>query len=291
MKVFVTGASGFIGSAVVKELRDAKHEVIGLARTEASAKKITDSGAAVLMGGLEDLDVLKQGALLADGIIHTAFIHDFTQYVKANEVEKEVINAMAGVLVGTNKPLIVTAGILGLPLMDGNITEDSKAVNAPRSSEGTAMKWAQEGVNVSVVRLPPSVHDKGDNGFIPFMIRQARKYNIAAYPGVGENRWGAVHRLDAAKLFRLALEHPTKGALYNAIGDNGITLREIANIIGDSLGVSVGSVSGDDSLKHFDWMSRFINIDGPATSLKTQQVLGWKPEHMGLVEDMRKNYF
>lgn len=291
MKVFVTGASGFIGSAVVKELIDAGHQVIGLARTETSAKAIRDAGAEVLMGSLEDLDVLKQGTLQADGVIHTAFIHDFTQYAKANDTDKTAINAMGEVLMGTNKPIIVTAGILGLPSINGMITEDSAAQNSPRSSEVTAMALAEKGVNASVVRLPPSVHDKGDKGFVPFIIQQARKNGVSAYPAEGNNRWPAVHRLDAAKVFRLAVEKAAKGALYNAIGDHGFEVKRIAELIGKKLDLPIVSLSGEEETQHFEWMSGFIGFDSPATSFKTQEQLGWKPTQIGLLEDLQQNYF
>jgi len=291
MKVFVTGASGFIGSAVVKELISSGHQVIGLARTEASAKSVSDAGAAVIMGSLEDLDILRQGALQADGVIHTAFIHDFTQYAKANDTDKAAINAMGEALTGTNKPLVVTAGILGLPNTNGIITEDNAAQNSPRSSETSAMALAAKGVNISVVRLPPSVHDKGDKGFVPFIIQQARKNRMSAYPAAGNNRWPAVHRLDAAKVFVLAVEKAAKGALYNAIGDTGIEVKRIAGLISEKLNLPIVSLSGEESKKHFEWMSSFIGFDSPATNFKTKEQLGWKPAQMGLLEDMQQNYF
>ncbi|MBT1696031.1 SDR family oxidoreductase [Fulvivirgaceae bacterium PWU4] len=291
MKIFVTGASGFIGSAVVRELIDAGHQVIGLARTAESAKQISNAGGEVLMGSLEDLNILKQGASMADGVIHTAFIHDFTQYAKANEVEKAVINSMGEAMMGTNKPIVVTAGILGLPVVNGIITEESRAQNSPRSSEATAMTWAAKGVNISVVRLPPSVHDKGDKGFVSFIIQQARKNGVSAYPADGHNRWPAVHRLDAAKIFRLVVEKGVKGALYNAIGDSGIEIKKIATLIGEKLNLPVASVTGEEAIKHFEWMTGFIGFDSPATGLKTQAQLDWKPVQIGLLEDLEKHYF
>jgi len=292
MKVFVTGASGFIGSAVVGELIGAGHQVIGLARSEASAKIVSDAGAEVLWGSIEDVDVLKQGVLQADGVIHTAFFHDFTQFAKAVELDKNAINAMGEVLMGTNKPLVVTAGILGLPLIDGNITEESRlSHDFPRASETTALALAEKGIHASVIRLAPSVHDSGDQGFIPFIIAQARKNGISAYPQSGNNRWTGIHRLDAAKAFRLAVERGTKGALYNVVGDTGIAVKKIAEVIGKQLNLPVVSLSEEETAKHFDWMSRFIAFDSPATNLKTQEQLGWQPVHIGLLDDMQKNYF
>lgn len=291
MKIFVTGASGFIGSAVVKELMGAGHQVIGLARSETSAKAIRNAGAEVLVGGLEDLHVLKAGASQADGVIHTAFIHDFSQYAKANAVDGAAISIMGEALKGTNKPIVVAAGVLGVSKTDGVTTEDNLAQNSPRGSEAATLALAGNGVHASAVRLPPSVHDKGDKGFVPFIINQARKHGVSAFIGDGANRWPAVHRLDAAKVFRLALEKASKGALYNAIGDQGIPIREIAEVIGEKLGVSVVSLSGDNATKHFEWMARFIGLDGTATGFKTQQQLGWQPSQLGLLEDMRRNYF
>lgn len=292
MKVFVTGASGFIGSAVVSELISAGHQVIGLARTEESAKKIREANAEVLLGTLEDMEVLKQGASQADGIIHTAFIHDFTQYLKAGEVDRTAINAMGEVLTGTEKPIVVTSGMLGLPSIDGFIREESSAENSPRTSESTALALATEkGVHASVIRLPPSVHDKGDKGFIPFIIAQARKHGVSAYPENGKNHWSSVHRLDAAKAFRLALEKAAKGAIYNVVGDHAIPTKTIAELIGKQLDLPAQSVSGEEIVKHFDWMGRFITFEGAAIGTKTQEQLAWKPTHIGLLQDMQENYF
>jgi nucleoside-diphosphate-sugar epimerase len=291
MNIFVTGASGFIGSAVVKELIRAGHQVIGLARSEASAKIIRDAGASVLLGTLEDLEILKQGASQADGIIHTAFIHDFTQYQKAGEVDKTAIQTMGNVLAGTNKPLVVTSGMLGLTPINGFITEESPVGNSPRPSEATTLALAKAGVHASVVRLPPSVHDKGDKGFIPFIIAQARKNGVSAYPEEGKNHWSAVHRLDAAKAYRLAVEKAAKGAVYNVVGDQSIEIKTIATLIGKQLQLPVQSVSGEAIVTHFDWMGRFITFEGAAIGSKTQEQLDWKPTHIGLLEDMQENYF
>lgn len=291
MKVFLTGASGFIGSAIVKELLSAGHEVTGLARSDESAKTISDAGARVLMGSIEDLDILKQGASHADGVIHTAFFHDFNQFAKANDIDRAAIEAMGGVLVGTRKPIIATGGILGLPKTNGFATEADIAPDAPRSSEATIMALAEKGINASVVRPSPSVHGKGDKGFVPFIIAQARKNGVSAYVGDGNNHWPAVHRLDAARLFRLALEKAIKGARYNGVAEQGIKIRDIAELIGKELGLPVKSLSGDEVAQHFEWMARFIAFDEPATSYKTQEQLGWKPQQIGLLEDMEENYF
>lgn len=291
MKVFVTGASGFVGSAVVKELIQAGHQVLGLARSEESAQAIRDAGAEVLMGDLEDLSSLKKGASETDGIIHTGFIHNFANFANSNEVEKIAINAMGGVLMGTGKPMVVTAGILGLPQINGMVTEESMLQIPLRTSEATALALVEKGVNVSVVRLAPSTHDQGDKGFIPFMINQARMHGVSGYPGDGSNRWPAVHRKDAAKLFCLALEKGVKGGLYNAIDDNGIEMKKIAELISEKLDIPLKSLSEEETARHFEWMSHFITFDSPATNFKTQESLGWKPTEIGLLEDMTKNYF
>lgn len=291
MKIFVTGASGFIGSAIVRELTGAGHQVIGLARSEKSAKAISDTGAEPLHGDLEDLNILQLGVENADGVIHAGFFHDFTQYAKAVEIDKKAINAMGEVLIGTNKPIVVTGGILGLPLIDGNITEESLSSGFPRASEVTALAWAAKGVHASVIRLAPSVHDKGDHGFVPFIISQARKNGVSAYPKNGNNRWTAVHRLDAAKAFRLAVEKSARGALYNVVGDTGIEVKRIAELIGEKLNLPLVSLPEEKIAKHFEWMSHFITFDSPATNVKTQEDLGWKPTQIGLLEDMQQNYF
>ena len=297
MKVFVTGASGFIGSAVVRELIDAGHQVMGLARSEKSAEAIRKAGVEVVYGNLEDLDTLKQGAETCDGVIHTAFFHDFmlsndfSQFVKAAAMDQAAIHAMGEALMGTNKPIVVTSGMLGLPLINGVVTEESMTQHSPRTSEATALALAEKGVNASVIRLAPSVHDKGDYGFIPFIIGQARKHGVAAYPESGSNRWIGIHRLDAAKLFRLALEKAIKGALYNGAGEAGIEVKKIAELIGETLNLPVSSVSGEALKTHFEWMSHFITMDCPATNVRTQEQLGWKPTRIGLLEDMQQNYF
>ncbi|UFH57072.1 SDR family oxidoreductase [Spirosoma sp. KNUC1025] len=291
MRVFVTGASGFIGSAVVQELVNAGHQVVGLARSEKSAQSLTQAGAEVLRGSLEDLDSLKEGAADADGVIHTAFIHDFSNYVAASETDKRAIEAMGSVLAGSKRPIVVTGGILGLRT-DGNFsTEDDPAPASARASEAAAMALAEAGVHASVIRLAPSVHDIGDYGFVPFIINMARKKGVSAYVGDGSNRWPAVHRLDAAHLFRLALEKGAIGARYNGIADEGIPVREIAEVIGGHLNVPVVSMPPEEAANHFEWMSRFIGFDSPATSTKTRAQLAWEPTHPGLLADLAMGHY
>lgn len=291
MKVFVTGASGFIGSAVVKELIHAGHQVIGLARSEEALKAIEKEGAEGLRGSLEDLNRLRWGASQADAVIHTAFIHDFSQYAKASEVDRVAIMAMGEALQGTAKPIVVTAGSLGLPKINGFITEASVNEHGLRGSEAAALGLAQQGINASVVRLPPSVHDKGDKGFVPFLIAQAMKNGVSGYPEEGNNHWPAVHRLDAARLFRLAIETPRKGALYNAIGETGIQVKDITGLIARKLNLPGVSISRENLASHFEWMSAFISFDSPATSFETQKQLGWQPVGPGLLQDMEAYYF
>lgn len=300
MKVFVTGASGFIGSAVVKELLAAGHRVTGLARSEESARIISDAGAQVLRGSLTDLDSLRQGALQADGIIHTAFIHDFvldfSQYFKAAEADKAAIEAMGEAIKGTDKPIVVTGGTLGLPQTNGYVTEaDTAPADSPRASESAAMLLAEGGIKASVVRLPPCVHGHSERGFMAgfasVLMAIAKQKGVSAYVGNGSNRWPAVHRLDAAHLFRLALEKAGEGARYNGIGDEGLTIHAIADAIGKKLNLPVASIPQEEAMPHFGWMGGTIVLDVPATSYETQKQLGWEPTHSGLIEDILQTDF
>jgi nucleoside-diphosphate-sugar epimerase len=280
MNIFVTGAAGFIGSAVVQELLHAGHQVTGLARSDASAKAIADAGATVHRGSLEDLDGLTRGAAESDGVIHTAFIHDFSRYAASVEVDRRAIEALGVALVGSNRPLVVAAGVQPNPA--GVATEDLADPHFPRRSEVTALAFADRGVRVSVVRLPHSVHGPGDHAFVPELIRLAKEKQVSGFVGEGHNRWPAVHRLDAAKVFRLAMERAHPGQRVHAIAEQGITALEIATVIGKRLGVPVAS----RPVEHFGWLGPFFAVDAPTSSEKTRALLGWSPVEKGLLEDL-----
>jgi len=297
MRVFVTGATGFVGSAVVQELIAAGHQVLGLVRSDASAKLLSATGAEVHRGDIEDLDSLRSGAAKADGVIHTAFNHDFSQFQANCETDRRVITAMADVLAGTDRPLIITSGT-GLLAGTGQIaTEDAlppAASNAiPRvASEEAAAAAIERGVRALVVRLPPSVHGDGDHGFIPALIGIARQKGIAAYVGEGLNRWPAVHRLDAAKLYRLVLEKGTGTDRFHAVDDQGIPMRDIAQIVGKRLHIPVVSKSPQEAAEHFGWIAHFAGFDNPSSSTLTRQWLGWEPTQPSLIADLdRPQYF
>ena len=293
MKVFVTGASGFVGSAIVDELMSAGHQVIGLARSDESANYLAEKGVEVLRGNLEDLNSLKQGAEKSDAVIHAGFIHDFANFAASVAIDKIAIETIGSVLKGSHRPLLVTGGMAGVKPGNGSlITEEDAAPSQPRASEATAMALAEAGVAASVVRLPPSVHSEKDkHGFVPTLIRIAREKGLSAYVGDGSNRWPAVHVSDAAHLYRLAIEKGAGGMRYNVIGDEGVLMSKIAEVIGQCLNLPVASKTPEEADAHFGWMSRFIVIDAPSASEKTREFLGWKPVEIGLIEDMVENYF
>jgi nucleoside-diphosphate-sugar epimerase len=292
MRVFLTGATGFIGSAVVQELIKAGHQVLGLARSDASAKSLIAAGAQVHRGSLEDIESLRSGAATADGVIHTAFIHDFANYGPAAETDRRAIETLGDVLADSDRPLIVTSGTL-LVQRQGSLgtEEDANTPNFPRKSEAVALALAARGVRTSVLRLSHSVHGNGDHGFVPRLISIAREKGVSAFIGDGLNRWPAVHRLDAAHLYRLALEKSSLGALYHGVADEGVPTREIAEAIGRGLNVRVVSKSSEEAADHFGWIARFFGIDGPASSALTQERLGWRPIQPGLIADLKAAHY
>ncbi|MFJ8779916.1 SDR family oxidoreductase [Streptomyces sp. NPDC102476] len=294
MRVFVTGATGFVGSAVTRELLDAGHEVLGLARSDRSAEALKSAGAEVHRGDLNDLDSLRRGAEAADGVAHLAFIHDFTNLTTSGEADLRAIEAIGSVLEGTGKPFVVTSGLLTAPGRLGT-EEDPADPDSPakhrHASEVATLALAERGVRSSVLRLPPSVHGEGDIGFVPMFIDFARDKGVSAMVGDGSNRWAAVHRLDAARLFRLALEAAPAGVRLHAIGDEGVPFREIAEIIGRGLGVPVASVAPEEAMDHFGWLGHFAAIDMRASGTLTRKLLDWQPEHPALIPDLEAGHY
>ncbi|MBY8829842.1 SDR family oxidoreductase [Hephaestia mangrovi] len=296
MRVFVTGATGWVGSAVVRELIDAGHSVLGLARSEAGAQALTVAGAAVAHGELDDFDSLTSAASQCDGVIHTAFKHDFAQFIENADLDRRVIETIGNVLAGSGRPFITTSGSLMLAIAaPGRVgTErDTPPASIPRvPSEQATVALADQGVRAAVMRLPPSVHGDGDRGFVPRIIDIARATGVSAYIGDRANRWPAVYRPDAARAYRLALENGTAGDRYHAIGDDGIPVRVIAEAIGRRLGLPTVSIPQGDAEAHFGFLARFLILDAPATSDLTRERLGWTPTGPGLIADLDDgNYF
>ncbi|RAO77523.1 3-beta hydroxysteroid dehydrogenase [Dyella jiangningensis] len=295
MRVFVTGATGFVGSAVVDELLRAGHAVLGLARTDAAAAALQAAGAEVHRGSLEDADSLRAGVEGVDGVIHTAFNHDFSRFAENARTESRAIDALGQALRGSARPLVVTSGFA--VLASGPVcVETDEPIPAsdhyPRASEATAMKYVVEGVPVSVVRLPPTVHGEGDHGFVPRVIAFARQHGVSPYIGDGSNRWAAVHRHDAARVFRLALECGASGARYHAVAEEGLFFRQIAETVGTRLGVPVTSVSKEQAPSHFEWLAPFVGMNMAASSEHTRDALGWTPMRPDLLADLRDaDYF
>ncbi len=288
MQVFVTGATGWVGSAVVKELIAAGHRVLGLARSDKGADALASVGALAHRGSLADLDSLRSGARQSDAVIHMAFNHDFSKFAENCAEDKRAIEAIGSVLEGSNRPLLVTSGVALLSPGRTATEADAPPANSPipRKSEAATEALVKRGVTASSIRLAPSVHGHGDHGFVPILIGIAREKGVSAYIGDGLNRWPAVHRLDAARVYRLALERGAKGDRFHAVAEEGVPFLEIAEVIGRRLNIPVVSKSPDEAAKHFGWFAMFAGIDAPASSERTRAELGWKPEQPGLIADV-----
>jgi nucleoside-diphosphate-sugar epimerase len=289
MRVFVTGATGFVGSAVVRDLIAAGHRVLGLARSDAGAAALTAMGAEVHRGSLEDHASLRSGAATADGVLHLGFNHDFSKFLDNCELDRRAILAIGEELKGSERPLIVTSGVALLAPGRLATEDDEAAQHFPRVSESAALSLA--GVRAAAVRLPPSTHGEGDHGFVPILINLAREKGVAAYIGDGMNRWPAAHRVDAARVYRLALEQGATMKHYHAIAEEGIPFKAIAEVIGKRLGLPVVSKSTDEAEAHFGWFARFAAVDVPTSSAKTRALLGWEPKEKGLIEDLDQPYY
>ena len=305
MRVFVTGASGWIGTAVVPELIGSGHQVTGLARSDASATALIAAGAQVQRGTLDDLDSLRSAAAAADGVIHLAFKHDIAfsgGFQDAADADRRAVETFGEVLADSGRPFVIASGTLGLALgrvgteRDGHGSDPAMAAwgPGPRARQATAeftLSLASRNVRSSVVRLPPTVHGEGDNGFMAAIVGIARAKGVSGYIGDGSNRWPAVHRLDAAHLFRLALENAPAGSTLHAVADEGVPIRAVAEVIGRHLDLPVVSIPREEAGEHFAWLGGFLGIDSPASSTLTRELLGWQPTHPGLIEDLDKGHY
>ena len=288
MRIFVTGAPGFIGSALVPELIQAGHQVLGLTRSEAGAERLRKAGAEVLHGNLEDLDSLREGTAKSDGVIHLAFNHDFSQFLKNCDDDRKAIEAIGEVLLGSNSPFVITSGTAIAANVDGKpSTEDgpTAAWNPRAASEATVKELTARGVNTSVVRLA-QIHDTHKQGLVPFVTAVAREKRVSAYIGDGGNRWPAAHLSDTAHLYRLAFEKAEPGAIYHAVGEEGISIKAIAEALGRGLKIPAVSIKPEEAEAHFGWISRFAGHDMPSSSAITQKKLNWKPTGPGLIADL-----
>jgi nucleoside-diphosphate-sugar epimerase len=290
MRVFVTGATGFVGSAIVRELGAAGHEVLGLVRSDAAADALAKLGVKAHRGDLSDVAGLAAGARTCDGVIHTAFNHDWSVSREiAAETDRRAVEAMVGALSGSGKPLVVTSGTA--TLVSGRLGTEEDAPRSPETlraaTEATVLTAAAHGVRGSIMRLPPTVHGTGDHGFVPMLIDIARRKGVSAYVGDGANRWPAVHRLDAARLFRLALEKAPPGTRLHAVAEEGVPMRSIAQAIGTGLGIPVRSLTPDEARAHFEWFAHFVGIDNPTSSARSRESFAWDPSEPDLLTDLR----
>ena len=294
MRVFVTGAAGFIGEGVTRELIQNGHQVLGLARSDANVEALRKMGAAVHRGSLEDLNSLRKGAAETDGTIHCAFIHDFSRFAENGQIDKRAIEAMGEAMEGTNKPFVVTSGT-GLLAPGRLATEDDVAHSGegiPRVSEQAGFAFAKRGVRVTAIRLPQVHGAPGKAGFVSYVYQVARQKGVSAYVGDGSNRWPSSHRQDVARLYRLALEKGSAGRAYHAVADEGVPMIEIATVLARQLNVPTVSIKAEDAAAHFGFIAMFAGLDMPASSAKTQAELGWKPTQIGLIADIgQPGYF
>jgi nucleoside-diphosphate-sugar epimerase len=305
MRVFVTGASGWIGSAAIPELLSAGHQVVGLARSDASAEALVAAGAEVHRGTLDDLDGLRAAAAASDGVIHLAFKHDMAfsgDFEGAAAADRRAVETIGETLAGSDRPLLIASGTLGLT--PGHVASEQDghgpASALPDIGSGPRTRWAtaelvlslgSRGVRSSVVRLAPTNHGDGDNGFLAALVGIARERGVSGYIGEGSNRWPAVHRLDTARLFRLALEQAPAGSTLHAVADEGVPIREIAEVIGRHLDIPVVSIAPEDAGEHFSWLAGFLAADSPASSALTRELLGWQPTQPGLLADLDQGHY
>jgi nucleoside-diphosphate-sugar epimerase len=297
MRVFVTGATGFIGSAVVQELKSAGHQVVGLARSDSSAEALASAGAEVRRGSLEDLDSLRAGAEMSDGVIHLGYIHDFSKMEDNARVDLAAIELFGEALAASDRPLVIASGTLMLAPPGQTSTEADtgypadNAVVGRRRNEHVLLSLAGRGVRSASVRLTPTVHGSGDHGFVPIIIGVAREKGVSGYVGDGSARWPAVHRLDAARLFRLAVETAPAGTTLQCVAEEGVPVRQIADVIGRHLDVPVQSISHEDAVEHFGFLGALLGLDSPASSVLTRERFAWRPEQPGLIEDLDQGHY
>lgn len=299
MRIFVTGASGWIGSALVPDLIDAGHQVVGLARSDASAAALTAAGAETVRGTLDDLDVLAGAAAASDGVIHLAFKHDIAfsgDFEGAADADRRAVDVLGDALAGTDRPFVLASGLAGLK--PGQVaterdvpTADGSPVSRRAATAAAVLGLAARGVRSSVVRLSPTCHGDGDNGFMAALVATARAKGVSGYVGDGANRWPAVHRLDAARLFRLAVERAPAGTVLHGVAEEGVAIRDVAEVIGRHLDVPVTSVAPQAAAEHFAWLGGFVQLDAPASNTLTRELLDWRPTGPGLLEDLDKGHY